>query len=172
MGREIRMVPPNWDHPMGDDPADRHSYGRRQPMHKGTYAEARAEWLEGLRKWEAGEDPDREKYKNDDGTYMDYWEWSGAPPERAYYQPWADADATWFQLWETVSEGTPITPPFATAEELVQHLVEHGDEWDGKWNIDSARAFVKAGWAPSFVATSGKLIDSRDVPLAMEKEIR
>ena len=183
MGREIRRVPPNWNHP-----TVMRSYGRegKQPMHNETYAEARAEWLEGLRKWEAGEDPDRESYKNDDGSYQDYWEWSGSPPDRAYYRPWADDEATWFQLWETVSEGTPVTPPFATKEELAQHLAEYGDEWDqsramkpdearlfgipfGKpgWGIERARAFVDVGWAPSMVVTNGTVLGSKDVPLAM-----
>jgi len=32
-----------------------------------------------------------------------------------------------WQLWETVTEGSPITPVFATQEGLVQHLVDHGD---------------------------------------------
>jgi hypothetical protein len=25
-----------------------------------------------------------------------------------------DKEATWFQAWKTVTEGTPVTPPFAT----------------------------------------------------------
>jgi hypothetical protein len=25
-------------------------------------------------------------------------------------------EATWFQAWETVTEGTPVTPPFATTD--------------------------------------------------------
>lgn len=158
-------------------------------MHNETYASARAEWMEGLRKWEAGEDPDREEYKNDDGSYQDYWEWNGAPPERAYYRPWEDHEATWFQLWETVSEGTPVSPPFATKEELAQYLAENGDEWDqcrandprdaellgikpGQpgWGIERARAFVDVGWAPSFVVSGTQLLESKDVPLAMAKD--
>jgi hypothetical protein len=33
-----------------------------------------------------------------------------------------DKEATWFQAWETVTEGTPVTPPFATTDELVDYL--------------------------------------------------
>lgn len=54
------------------------------------------------------------------------------PPEREYYRSWKDEDATWFQVWETVSEGTPVTPPFATKEELIDYLVANGDFWDQK----------------------------------------
>lgn len=52
---------------------------------------------------------------------------SGGPPQRACYCPWKPEDATWLQVWETVSEGTPVTPPFATRQELVDYLVQHGD---------------------------------------------
>jgi hypothetical protein len=158
-------------------------------MFNETYASARAEWLDGLRKWETGEDPDRENYKNDDGSFQDYWEWSGAPPDRAYYRPWGDDEATWFQLWETVSEGTPVTPPFATLDELAAYLADNGDEWDqtrchdpracdvfgmtpGKsaWGAARANAFVKAGWAPSMMTTGSRLLESKDIPLAMETD--
>jgi hypothetical protein len=173
MGREIRKVPANWQHPKSQEYPD-----RMQSMFDENYSDARAEWLEGLRAWEAGEDKDREAYKNDDGTYMDYWEWSGAPPTRAYYRPWNDDEATWFQLWETVSEGTPVTPPFATQQELADYLAVNGDEWDqsccndphscalfgltpGKpgWGKEQAEKFVfGAGWAPSMVITGGRLM--------------
>jgi hypothetical protein len=48
------------------------------------------------------------------------------PPDPAYYRPWKDDEATWYQVWETESEGTPISPPFATREELVEYLVNNG----------------------------------------------
>jgi len=186
MGREVRRVPPNWSHPETE-----RSNGQtgKQPMFDKTYASARAEWLEGLRKWEAGEDPDREQFKNDDGSYQDYWEWTGNPPDRVYYRPWRDEEATWFQLWETVSEGTPITPPFTTREELAAYLAEKGDEWDQKragdpraaalfgiklgkpgWGRARAEAFVKAGWAPSFAISNGRALESKDIPLAATED--
>ena len=186
MGREIRRVPPNWNHPEGTRANGR---AGKQPMFNETYESARQEWLDGLRKWEAGEDKDREEYKNDDGTYQDWWEWHGGPPDRAYYRSWQDVDATWFQLWETVSEGTPVSPPFATKEELAQYLAENGDEWDqrrcwerdtcalmglqyGKpgWGIERARAFVEAGWALSMMVANGRVYESKDIPLANAKE--
>lgn len=177
MGREIRKVPSNWQHPTS-------SNGGKQPMLDQTYADARKEWLDGLAKWESGNNPDREKYKNDDGTYQDYWEWHGAPPARELYRPWKDEDATWFQLWETVSEGTPVSPPFATKEELAQHLAVNGDDWDQKrchdpsschlfgmelgkpgWGIERARRFVNGpGRAPSMIVTGGKVYEGTNAP--------
>lgn len=175
MGREIRMVPPNWQHPEIKD-----DYGRLrlQPMYDQDFASAKAEWLEGLRAWDAGENDDREKYKHDDGRPYEYWEWHGNPPCPAYYRPWKDEEATWYQVWETVSEGTPVTPPFATQQELADYLAENGDEWDqsrsldphacklfgitpGKpgWGKVRAEKFVfGGGWAPSFVVSGGQMM--------------
>lgn len=174
MGREIRKVPPNWEHPTKLD-----MYGRErlQPMYDETFAQASAEWKENFLKWEAGERPSHfdEEYKN-----YEYWEWETTPPDRAYYRPWADEDATWFQVWETVSEGTPVSPPFATEEELISYLAENGDFWDqerckqpdwkslwggipGKsgWGRERAERFVKASWDPSMIATGNQVIEGK-----------
>mgnify|MGYP001013563247 CR=1 FL=1 len=152
MGREVRRVPPNWQHPRQCGWDD----GRLQPMFDQTFATAAAEWKAEFAKWEAGERPD---YCSEESAALQYWEWSGAPPKREYYRPWEDDEATWFQVWETVSEGTPVTPPFATTQELADYLVENGDFWDqkrgdGGWLRDNAEKFVTAGWAPSFVVTA------------------
>jgi hypothetical protein len=177
MGREIRRVPPNWKHPMKKD-----DYGRDQlrPMYDETFEQAVAEWKEGFRKWEAGENEYRQKYKNDDGTIMEYWEWEATTPDRAYYRPWKDEDATWYQMWETVSEGTPVTPPFETQQELADYLAAHGDEWDQKrclepdwkslwggtpgvsgWGKERAERFVFGnGWSPSMVVVDGKIMSN------------
>lgn len=67
----------------------------------------------------------------------------------------------WWQVWETVSEGSPVTPAFATGDELINYLVKYGDSWDqsrgdGGWKRDNAIQFVKnAGWAPSLVISNG-----------------
>jgi hypothetical protein len=60
-----------------------------------------------------------------------------------------------WQLWETVSEGSPITPVFETAEALVDHLVNVG-AWHKKWDRASAERFVHGtGWAPSGMVIGG-----------------
>jgi len=163
MGREIRRVPPNWQHPkkMFASGMDYVS------MHDQTFEQACATWDEGKRKWDAGEDPDRKQYDHENDPYED---WAGErPDDPEYYRPWKDEEATWFQLWQTVSEGSPVSPPFATLEELAQHLAKHGDDWDQQrgnapWGIERARRFCKSGWAPSFVAIGGALYDGTNIP--------
>lgn len=65
-----------------------------------------------------------------------------------------------WQVWETVSEGSPVTPVLPTAEALVDYLCTVGDDWtrksiakgDGHRHLptrEQAAAFVKAGWVPS-----------------------
>ena len=160
MGREIRMVPPNWDHPKDER-------GQLQSMFNSSFAQVAAEWKANFARWESGERPD---YADEDDRKLEYWEWEGPPPDRDSYRPWNDEDATWFQLWETVSEGTPITPPFPTKEALADHLAKHGTYWDNTpWGYAKAAAMVNAGYAPSMILTGGAIIMGEDVPLAMEQ---
>lgn len=53
-------------------------------------------------------------------------------PDPADYMPMFDvpADELGWCLYETVSEGTPVTPVFATADELIDHLATVGQDWD------------------------------------------
>lgn len=140
MGREIRRVPPNWEHPKKED-------GHYQPMYDNDFDTRLAEWLAGYELWKKGEHPDYdEKFK--------YWDWGGSPPDPEYYHPEWEQEPTWYQMYETVSEGTPVTPTFATKEELVNYLVANGDFWDqqrghGGWVRENAERFVEAEWAPS-----------------------
>lgn len=178
MGREIRMVPANWEHP-----TVARTYGSRQelgyqPMFDSTFAEAAAEWLAENAKWEAGERPsyfDASEHPVD----LKHWEYDVGPPDRAYYRPWSDDEAVWFQVWETVSEGTPVSPPFATREELIDYLAANGDFWDqkrgdGAWSRKSAEAFVGSGWAPSMMvvqsAAGSEVVASRDIAATLAGE--
>lgn len=163
MGREIRNVPPHWQHPTqpckhspwkgGCDYAKTHDGQCLQPQYDRTFKEAAAAWKSEFAKWESGEHPD---YRDDDSKNLEYWEWNGAPPEREYYRQYESADATWVQVYETVSEGTPVTPAFATKEELIEFLCTHKDFWgQGPRTRQVATAFVNEGWAPSMVVASG-----------------
>lgn len=50
-----------------------------------------------------------------------------------------------YQLWETVSEGSPVSPVFATGEEMVIYLVD-----ECGFDPEASKRFVKeTGWAPS-----------------------
>jgi len=74
-----------------------------------------------------------------------------------------------WQVWETVSEGSPITPVFATPEELARHLSTVGDGGRGVLpSYKQALAFVKAGWAPSGVMIDGVVTTGIAVTAALE----
>lgn len=65
-------------------------------------------------------------------------------------------------LYETVSEGTPVTPVFATADELIEHLVTEGTDW-GHEQIrrTSAEALVRGGGSVGLlVIADGQVFDS------------
>lgn len=165
MGREIRKVIANWEHPRRDcphspwsggcDDAKRNGGKCYQPLYRRSYIEAITEWIENHNLWLKGEHPDQQ-----DGTsqYKYYAQWEGNAPDVEYYSPdWKEEEKTWFQVYETVSGGTPVSPAFATREELIEYLVVHGDFWDqlrgdGGWSRAAATRFVmKTGWAPSMI---------------------
>lgn len=50
-----------------------------------------------------------------------------------------------WQVWETVTEGSPISPVFATDEDLVNWLIKEG------YSEGAAEEFVKRQWVPSMV---------------------
>lgn len=55
MGREVRMVPPDWEHP-------RDARGSYIPLFGRSYAQTAAEWDEGKRHWDAGQMQDYRNY--------------------------------------------------------------------------------------------------------------
>jgi hypothetical protein len=61
-----------------------------------------------------------------------------------------------WQVWETVSEGSPVSPVFVTAELLIDWLAnEEG------YSLVAARNFVlDTGWAPSAVVKDGKYLEN------------
>ena len=160
MGREIRRVPANWEHPK----QERYGDDRYQPMHDERFEDAVKEWKDGFAAWERGERPSYYTREEE----CEFWEYEGDPPEREYYRPYTDEEATWWQVYETVSEGTPVSPPFATPDELIEYLATRGDFWDqkrgdGPWNRAAAERFVKSGWAPSMIVTDGRVVTPKEM---------
>jgi hypothetical protein len=67
----------------------------------------------------------------------------------------------WYQLWETTSEGSPISPSFETPEELAHWLEDNKASAMGyeTASYDQWLAFIKGpGWAPSMVICDGKMM--------------
>lgn len=70
-----------------------------------------------------------------------------------------------WQLWETVSEGSPISPVFPTAEGLAQWLTTPASCWGATrrpMTIEQARGFVGVGWAPTGFITAGGVHDGAE----------
>ncbi|MEU0937642.1 hypothetical protein [Embleya sp. NPDC005971] len=70
------------------------------------------------------------------------WEWTEPPQGDGW------------QLWETVSEGSPISPVFVSADELAEWMTLPERGWK-RLSRDVARRFVGEGWAPTFMGVSG-----------------
>lgn len=126
MGRELRMVPANWSHPVGSD-------GEHIPLHKKTYEQASAEWDEEKAKWEEGLElcyknyPTREWKPRDMSNTARFEDWAGDRPEPEEHMPeFPTGAATHFMMYEDTTEGTPISPAFATPEELARWLADTG----------------------------------------------
>lgn len=149
MGREVRRVPLDWQHP-------RDEYGHYVPLYDQVYEDAAAEWLANLRRWEDGTHPDLIDDPDLKTRMPFFWGWDGGPPDKERYRErhWTAEEATGYQFYETVSEGTPLSPVFASADELAAWLVSTQG-----YSEKSARSFVAAGWAPSFVMAGGVIVD-------------
>lgn len=65
-----------------------------------------------------------------------------------------------WQIWETVSEGSPVTPAFDTPEELAAHWAKasSGIEYN-----NALAWIVGPGWAPSGVIVGGQVKTSEDI---------
>lgn len=164
MGREIRRVPPNWEHPRWteDDAPRADLVGEYKSMHNTTYVEAARAWLEECKAWDDGTHADVVEYPDRKERFPYFWEWGGNPPDPNYYRPEYTEEATWWQVYQTVSEGYPVSPPFETPEELAQWLSENGDYWHqdrvarglvlagARPTYEQALRFVMSGWSPSF----------------------
>ncbi len=175
MSREIRNVPPNWSHPTQMRLNWFLGIGYRLqlayvPMHDQCYEDAVAEHAANLAAFDAGEE------EPDAGRIEAATAEAREELHPRNYRPYSDEEATWFQLFQTVSEGTPVSPPFPTLEELAEYLAEHGDFYDQQrvvedahaagrldpdhppsagWGKEAAEAFCRRGWAPSGLVLNG-----------------
>ena len=134
MGRELRRVPPDWQHPRDDK-------GHLIPLMAG-YSEHLAEWELGALRWAEGLQNDYrggwEPIADKDQVAYPTWEsWSGERPDpKDYMLPDADeGELTHCQAYEDTSNGTPLSPVFATPEECAQWCA---DNWVSAFGRESA----------------------------------
>ena len=77
---------------------------------------------------------------------------------REAYEAWTSTEppeGEGYQLWETVSEGSPISPVFACPETLADWLVADGNDTSvtrGTTREQWLAMIRGSGWSPSFVS--------------------
>lgn len=166
MGREIRRVPPDWEHPRytQEDASDKSQVGQLRPCYDEEYEVAARKWLDESNQWNHGEHPDQQRY--DRSEYRFYWEWDGDPPKPEWYRPTFTSEPTAYQIYENVSEGTPVSPVFQTTDEMKAWLVsEHGLTAEG------ADAFVEDGYAVSMMVMPGRgIVEHFRIPQVLREE--
>ena len=144
MGREVRRVSPDWEHPTNER-------GHFVPLFDGcTFAEHADAWLKGKEQWESG----AHEHFDDLHTWE---EWDGdAPDERDYSPACTHEQATAYRVYENVTEGTPVSPVLKTREDLVTWLVDVGDRM-GIGGVaapmlpEQAERFIDTGFSFSMV---------------------
>lgn len=202
MGRELRQAPVDYKWPRS------YGRNSLVQVLRESLSEARARWDERKRLWDAS-DPeafarhDVMRYERDSdeeyeeriarmtGHFAEYMatesfeDYEGGRPEDypgdgVMWRPedWSERELGWC-IFQTVGEGSPITPVFATKEELVDFLVEHGthsdpfgpldDPWDPPMSRAAAEEFVHGhGFVPSMIAYGdGEVRSGLDI---MERE--
>lgn len=128
MSREVRPVALDWEHPLAG----------------GTYSDGSPRYVplhsrEALRL-------DLEDYHDNPGDWED-----GPPDPDDYMPPIPEGHPYGWQLYETVSEGSPLSPVCASKDELAAWLSSPAA---GRHQVspDVAAKFVDEGWAPSLVS--------------------
>ncbi len=121
MGREIRKVPANWEHPKLDN-------GNYQPMYDEYYGDVLNDWIKENNLWSKGTHPDLIESPRIKDEYPFYAQYHGGPPDVDFYhtRKYNSEELTHIQLYETTSEGTPKSPVFK-AEEF-EKLCEYAAE--------------------------------------------
>ena len=146
MGREVRKVPKDWQHPKDDGDAFIPLYGESYKQAISRWVENGYAWLSGTYEYQPSEEPK---------TWTGYVEYCGEPPRPERYMPdWPDSVRTHLMMYEDTTEGTPISPPFATAEELAHWLTDTGASAFGSRTAtyEAWLATIKAGFAVSMIA--------------------
>lgn len=138
MGREVRPVAFDWEH----------------PREFGTYSDGSPRFVP-LQS--------REDLKFALQSYAEHPEdWEDGAPDPAGYMPEIPEGAPYgWCFYETVTEGTPVSPVFATKDELAAWLSSPAAGRD-RMAPDVAARFVEQGWAPSFVSSGGQFMRGTD----------
>jgi hypothetical protein len=149
MGRHVRRVPADWQHPRDDQ-------GQFVPLFNGEDFERRLRtWEAGAAAWAQGEFP---ACAHAGHRQEPYEKWAGARPSPQRYMPcWDPAVCTHYVMYETTTEGTPISPVMESEEALARWLADHGASLSERDVADYATwlAIVQDRWTPSLQLPGG-----------------
>lgn len=150
MGRELRMVPPTWEHPKKGE--------NFIPLLPGAwYAEHCNEFMALL---------------GNGGLQYALDEYGNPPDVNDYMPSWPVEEATHFCMYEDTSEGTPISPPMPTAEGLADWLAANNASAFGSETATKEQWLrtIQRGYALSAVLSSGGELESEVAYQGREKE--
>lgn len=86
-----------------------------------------------------------------------------SPEAKQAYENWQEIPppkGEGYQIWETVSEGSPISPVFSTARDLAQHMATTKWGADRSTSFESWMKFIEGpGWAPSLIVQDGRVME-------------
>ncbi|MEE9611968.1 MAG: hypothetical protein V3W19_11985 [Desulfatiglandales bacterium] len=137
MGREVRRVPEDWNHPRDERT---HNY---TPLFDG-YKQELAEFQSRI----------------DSHGLSDAIDYFGGGPQSEDYMPdWHESERTHYMMYEDTSEGTPISPAMESPETLARWLADNGASsfGSGTATYDQWLSTCRGAWAPSMVMEGGAL---------------
>jgi len=148
MGREVRMVPKDWEHPKRSD-------GNYLALYEGTFLKNTIEdWDKSFAEWNSGNYP---SYATDENIKAGFVDWEGERPKEEDYMPlWTQEEATHYMMYQNTSEGTPISPAFESPEDLAEWLYKSGASAFGRQtaSYEGWLRVANGGYACSAVKTS------------------
>ncbi len=160
MQYEVRKVPADWKHPKENDSHFKQLKSDYKNDLEGWNVE-KSKWDEGLVLDTVSQYPKptwKKKYEELLSLTFEEATEEQSPNKDDYMPEWPEEECTHFQMYELSDEGTPVSPPMATPEELAQYLVEN--ENDGvvtKGTYDEWIDFIKKGGTKT-VAIENKII--------------
>jgi hypothetical protein len=92
-----------------------------------------------------------------EGTIEEY---EGQRQDAENWEPTEPPAGEGWQVWETVSEGSPISPVFADREGLIRWLMSPAYTWGTSRPLtrEQAENFVNSEWAPTGFIVNGEVI--------------
>lgn len=172
MGREVRRVPLDWVHPSEPN-------GQARPLIGGNFLKAvvaeydfeKMKWEQGFFKktdytnyCEHGGKPEvtwEPKTEEHEGTFA---EWNGERPRAEDYMPvYDESEKVGYQMYETTTEGTPISPVFKDPEQLAHWLADTGASAFGGYTStyeEWLAMIVGPGYSMSAIFTPGEGMQS------------